>query len=1240
MAVPVENHVFNGGLNSDDSDFFLGKGDYRNGINVRARSTDNGKQGSIQNVSGNSLVGTKLPDITGATGEYHTLGSYEDESLGCIYDLVYNSDGHHLLMKRDNDGSTVLMKDDDWQKNGIDKGLDLSRTELITSMGKVGDMLFWANGIPRRINVKRLESGQYAPSWDDDILSVIRRPPNFPPSVARIMQDTDSDLLKDHAFQFAWRFTYYDGEQSVFSPYSTLVNYQTETDATNAINILLPSMDVVKQDVRFVELAARSGNTGKFFVVKRWDKDNSADAEEIDSHNQGGNLSYLFFNDSIGEAVDAAQGAKLSDTVPLTSESYCPADNRNFFGNNVLGYDTPGAVDLTLSSSTSEVNVQGQTIYGSWAKVQEVYHSGLTSVHHKTAFMVYISGYDGIKDGYYAIKGVEGSESYVRTDDPVPDSWFSYPNPVNYADISGSQYIGTTVSDMKAFYGLTSSGSHKVLGPDWISHSNTVIVGAPTSNNFVPVRVFKTNSTYRIGIVYYDRYLRSSAVVSLADAKISTPESNFDNQTYVDTITWNLANTNAKANIPAWAEYYAVVMTNSLRTRFFMQTYPYEVSYVEKDDDGTYVTKKEAYDPTFAGIAIDITSLSKDNLGYVYNKGDVVNIYLETEVNGSKKLSLPVIDQYGKYIVVSLADLGDLTNTVDCLMELYTPYVAQGAEIYYEIGQMYAVTDPGLDTRTYSTLMGYIYGDTWIVSRKFSSVSANGVEAMNPNDKHYSEWLTNIGRPNILPQPGIGQAQKDTNIVFSDQYIPQTLVNGLSSFSATNTKDIPDSCGAIRKLVYTSKVEGQQGGVMLAICENETVAIYIGETRVTTQTGDDFLAAYPGVIGTVNVLKGSYGTINPESVVEKDGHVFFLCRKRGKVIQYAVNGLYPVSDYKMQNFFEQRCRAMDSLTADQLTAFGYPALFCPGGYDNANGEYLVSMPRVLALPSFLTDVIRSTTKFTLNFVSETEMSTDNTILSPKQFYGGTVTSDTLPATITLSYGDQVLIDNATLTEGSLTIPNFRPKVSGGKFTATSTAGTLTLTINQLQPNYHEADFGQEMVMAYKPDVNRWTTKMWFEPENMVNIGKDLFSFRDGNLYIHGSEAYNTFYGEAFPTVLAFVANEDSAKPRVYNAIRVSATDKPDYVHVRTEVPWSGGVYAQSTDLYRDEFVAQEGIFKKSLWFDRLSPNVPGAPEDKMRKGDKIRAQTAMILVEYDVYDKPVDITTVGISYMPSVGHVV
>src|SRR5690606_14616389 len=99
--------------------------------------------------------------------------------------------------------------------------------------------------------------------------------------------------------------------------------------------------------------------------------------------------------------------------------------------------------------------------------------------------------------------------------------------------------------------------------------------------------------------------------------------------TYLEKILWTLTNDHAVDEIPEWAEYYSIVITKNLRTRFFMQTFPYEISYVNKTDDGTYETKQDAYSPQYAGIQIDISSLSKDNLGYVFNKGDQVVLYPE-----------------------------------------------------------------------------------------------------------------------------------------------------------------------------------------------------------------------------------------------------------------------------------------------------------------------------------------------------------------------------------------------------------------------------------------------------------------------------------------------------------------------------------------------------------------------------------------------------------------------------------
>ena len=1227
----IEKRTFEQGLNTDDNDFVIKPGQYRNAINMRILTSADGKTGGIENVRGNQAVG----DATAlGSGTNIVIGTYEDEKNGRTYDFVYNSEGHHVIKQYDkeSDTTTILLNNDSFDKTGVNVGLNFTRSGFITGVAMVGDTLFWTDPIPRCVNVKRLLQGKIT-QFNDDAISLIKRPPNLPPYWTKTTVGTQTSMINDNAFEFMWRFTYYDGQYTVFSQYSTLADYGNETDTTNAIAVGLPSDNLVPEDVRFVELAVRFGNTGNIFIVKRWDKEDPGDAALITNHNAGADLTYNFFNDVVGEAVAESDGSKLSEAVPLTSKALDAADNRVFLGNNVMGYDTPHSADIQLAKTTTTINVNGQQIIGTWYIYIRSYHQGLTNVHHYYAWVLNLFGYDGIKPGFYAVDGVEGSEHPIYVADDLNFD-FSYPEFVNYNDM---HYAGLTAAEVRNYYNDASNGTLK-LNASTHNPSTSIVAGAPTQTVFKPQRIFKTADTYQVGLVFYDKYLRSSFVVIGDGSKISTGDTSYDNTTYVDKIVWTLSNANALAEIPAWACYVGIAMTKSLRTRYFLQTFPYEVSYVNKGDDDNYETKKENYDPTFAGIQIDITSLSKDGLGYVFNKGDVCKLYYEVS-DTKKELNLNITDQYGKYVVCNLVDIGDLTQTLPCLIEIYTPYKAQAIEPFWEIGQVFPISNPGTDTRQYSVLTGTILGDSWIVARKFSAVLDNGVEAMSPNDKYFQNWWTDAGRPNTTAQPGLGQATKESNIVFSNQYIPQTLINGLSSFDSANTKDLPDGCGPIRKLVYTAKTQGDLGAVMVALCENETVSIYIGEVSVQQQTGDAFIAASPQVMGTVNVLKGSYGTINPESVVEKNGNVYFLDRKHGKVVRYAVNGLFPISDYKMKAFFHNRCKAMNALTSADMTSLGVDGLYCYGGFDDFNAEYLLFMPRVKILPDMLEDIIRATYEFSLNFVTATTMTTQASILSGFKFYSGVISTTASGGNITVKYGDQVLLDNVVNNGAEIIIPTFKPPVPGQTFTVTAPQGTVSLTINELQPNYHVFDDGQSGVLAFKEGYDKWVGRYMYEPEYFGSIGASLYGFKAGKCYAHGDGPYGTFFGQWFPPLVAMISNDNAGAPRIFNGTILTASECPAYTHLRTEVPWKQGIYHQSTDLIEDDYSPEEGKFYGPFFFDRLSPNAAGTPEQRMRNGDVMRAQIGHIFYEFDGSDA-VNLVMAEINYRPSSGHIV
>jgi hypothetical protein len=212
---------------------------------------------------------------------------------------------------------------------------------------------------------------------------------------------------------------------------------------------------------------------------------------------------------------------------------------------------------------------------------------------------------------------------------------------------------------------------------------------------------------------------------------------------------------------------------------------------------------------------------------------------------------------------------------------------------------------------------------------------AYAAESMNPSNDYFLNWIQITGKPNLVPKEVSSQI-KTTGIVFSETKIPGSKINGLSKFSALDEKRLDDVTGPLRSLVITSKTQST-GTVMLAISENETTSIYLGEQQLQqTSSGGQFLAVSSGVIGTMNTLQGSFGTEHPESVVINEGTAYWFDVKNETVIRYDNNGLTPIGDVKMKTFFKQK----SSIISSDTTPY-----FITGTYDDYNSEYILTLPQ-------------------------------------------------------------------------------------------------------------------------------------------------------------------------------------------------------------------------------------------------------------------------------------------------------
>lgn len=516
--------------------------------------------------------------------------------------------------------------------------------------------------------------------------------------------------------------------------------------------------------------------------------------------------------------------------------------------------------------------------------------------------------------------------------------------------VKDSDSIGLTVKTLRYAQQRLFLGNYT---KGYNTPTTTSLTGSISVNPSDPASAtsLKSYSSWQIGVVFKDNSKRRSSVVTNAACIVTSSDRSFSSVPY-SSIAWALSNSGALNEIPDWAYYYDIVITKNLRTRYFLQSAAMAIHYVRKNTDGTF-SYQTNYASDVYGISVNIGFLlSIQNIGYVADKDDVCRLYLG---NTSTVYEMRVIDQDGgQNIIIAAKNIGNLNPQPGAFFEIYTPYLPSDNETFYTTGQTYKITNPGTSLRVYSTVGGVIDGD--ITRINTSVVLTPGYEKMSPSLVNPGKWLQFYGESNFQLQ--LGQVDKKDFFSWSNPIILGTQVNGLSSFEPLNEKQLPSPSGELTQLMLANKVTDMgQGNIMLAICENETISLYLGESQLMAAAKQGDVATISDVVGSMNVLVGSRGTTLQETVINIYGLVFFYDILNGVFVQYSVNGLEDVSRYNMSRFFKKY--ASDYLAAsannlDNINGFHH----IPTAVDPFNKEILCTLPALIyenyadVLPSY------------------------------------------------------------------------------------------------------------------------------------------------------------------------------------------------------------------------------------------------------------------------------------------------
>lgn len=929
----IEKILFYGGLNSDDEDRFLPDGDYRYALNIRNSKGDKSSQGAFENTKGNAPISFTLPN-----GINKCIGGRYDDVNNRVFYFIYNNLSSHSIYEYNvgSGGVTLIMQS---------SALNFDKEYPILSINIIDDLMYWTDkkNPPRKINIERARSGGYT-TIDEQSISRIQYAPNYSPLVEYGSDvSVNYNKVRGKMFQFKYSYVYEDNEISAFSPVSKIAippnqiiydfDGYYELSIDNHIAITLNTGNFL---CKRIQIIARESNNTDWYIVKELDKDEL----NIDDDDQ---YIYKFFNDEIYLPITQASANRLFDFVPLKVGAQELVD-----GNRMIDSDiTEGYDNITVDAEVQPFyNIVPPSISSTVQSSLDTF--GWSSASQSVtadALVAMGSGYSSTQAEYIRIDANTINttdqwnitclvEFFNASQTPAPtiiaakDVFIaSFPTTATSQDIA--QYFADAINNSTQLNGTTLRNSNYwrqysisltpfvnayvranasvfSVGSDYavkIQYYTEITFSGSTPYPDVAVRyrtfanissniiekTFKHNSKYSAAFVYYDAANRSGVCQVSDSMDVKTqPYSAVNDRGHIE------MDFTIKHRPPSWAKVYQILFTENRTTNSYLQI-----------DTGTVLTLGGNLKIYINTIGVyNIQNGNRSSLSYSWAKGDRVtfikdssnnffNEYYDTEIISSDT------DGGGQFIITQNVLPTSITN--GALLELYSPKLAQEQVFYWECGEVYPITNgfhtgnQQTQTSSQDAKVRVSSGDTYYRYRGYNIVSF--IE-----DSSLSDWYTSNswdkGRFNIVDKE-YKQIRRYATSYYSEQFVPDTNINGLSTIYDTSFHEANKNYGAIQitlaeqdRLLFFQEL---RTGFSLV---NKNI-LYNSDGTPNGVVGQD-----SQVLSDVNYYNQPYGIgNNPESLVVSGTRKYHVDENTGYVLRLSVDGYTEISEYKYHNFF-------------------------------------------------------------------------------------------------------------------------------------------------------------------------------------------------------------------------------------------------------------------------------------------------------------------------------------------------
>ena len=176
----------------------------------------------------------------------------------------------------------------------------------------------------------------------------------------------------------------------------------------------------------------------------------------------------------------------------------------------------------------------------------------------------------------------------------------------------------------------------------------------------------------------------------------------------------------------------------------------------------------------------------------------------------------------------------------------------------------------------------------------------NGVESNRIRDDFNQPFISNGAKASSTLQEQYKKEHRKSGLIYSGLYNSTGGINNLNQFIMAEkiTKDLNPTYGSIQKL-FSRRIS------LIAFCEDRVIGITANKNALYNADGNPQLVASNAVLGDANPFVGDYGiSKNPESFAKDSYRAYFTDRQRGAVLRLSMDGLTPISDAGMSDWFK------------------------------------------------------------------------------------------------------------------------------------------------------------------------------------------------------------------------------------------------------------------------------------------------------------------------------------------------